>query len=1466
MTEVQLQPGDEELLGMCAPDGALPPPRDNEDELPLDLYGIMGKPLNFNMAGAVLNLRDSEVQFGPKIVASPSPNVPVINVQEEGSKDSVGVSASPLPDGDSKALHIKITPHGPVQTIQNGKVLQPPGDASLTRDAVPSSPRARAGSSSPRHVSKTVSSPIPRSARPDLQSPTSHPTGDVTLTPSSPLAPNELSLPPHGGLPTIVNSKIHNGTQIVITYNNCGRKSCEKGCRDGSCRRTASKSPVSALAGTEDAVLEFQEILRQRYRQRSRSPLLPWHLDRMVAPLEDYYLEPRIFSVDRRGLPTTSAVDLSELLRTADQETHFLVEGEAGMGKTLLSAHLAQEWAEDGALGHFRLVLLITLSDYQGSIEQYIQHEILPSYFDPEKVRQVWDYWRKNEKDILFILDGYDEMGHFDKCEVQNIIAGQDFPNSRVLVTSRPAALQCLATRLVVKGFDEHQMWKFIEKYFDIVKDTNCGESLREILARHSKYRKLAERPLFCVLLCMLYESDNANKELPDSMSDMLYKIMLCLIKWKKTRNKEADAEMDGLPAEYVQAFDHFGKLCVQAIKNDRHRFTGEDLKSVPHFEDIRQLGFLYNEDESDALRVQVQKFWKPVHQTFIEYLAALHIANHIRRCRTGCHQCWKFAALLEKKDSEVLPFTAGILSSHAHRLFSVLRYPRLQNLPELTLLALLKEAGPHRDNKRIIARLLDMESVVLSTNEAHIEGWTHLLPEKFYKLHSLELVWRIKSSNPDQESSFVEASSEQLCAFFKALHLNGSVKNIKIRAKQDGAHFTEDKLQMFFADIYKIYSKKGLKNLEFRDMKIDLGKHLKNSFEVASKSESLTPAYFSELRMLKLQTFLSNEDLHVTCEALASSAPHLQTLHLDGLELGHEGFLGLARLIKQRSSLHHLYLSMNKALLVNVFGSADEVPDFSPFEMGSQLKPLRLRKNAAQKSHDAFTLHEHDNETSDSPGGSQPSSPTSSIPNASITQGGGSEAGYSSSEETQGTGSSSPGVVNSHPCTELPFLFDVKGDAVKKVPQARHYWFIKGCETRLPLPLCVTSEHKSVFHYLFTALPESHLQTLNLDQPQFYLTIADLVCLGDAVRQAPHLKTLDLQRLRDVKSYMPILIALGQSQSMESVNFSSSQVIVKDAAFQLACTALRHNTSLKTMSCDHWSFQLQDKRSSIQHAVAVLSSWRVQDLSLRHCSVQFGDSSARATLAQLILSPPIVTSIPPPPPQEEWNALKSLNLAEVELTDVGPRRGPLLLPALRGFTSLVSLDLSASPSRPSRLDDSGSQQCFRLISNLPLLKDLTLNYWQFCLSETQDQFDKLCDTLRQCKNVRDVKLHNVDEQRPHKNYTTTCQTSFLHALVSCMPSLTKVSVCLYKVNGANMDEHVAAWMASCLYQHWNKFSFTLQVFGVSPSVASTLKNGFSKPFCMTREKDGPPRMLTLAVRRPVTPSFLRQTFRKATH
>ena len=62
-------------------------------------------------------------------------------------------------------------------------------------------------------------------------------------------------------------------------------------------------------------------------------------------------------------------------------QTRYLVEGEPGMGKTLLALKLAIDWANKTSLQEFKFVFLIFLRDFKGSLEQYVKEELLPSHF-----------------------------------------------------------------------------------------------------------------------------------------------------------------------------------------------------------------------------------------------------------------------------------------------------------------------------------------------------------------------------------------------------------------------------------------------------------------------------------------------------------------------------------------------------------------------------------------------------------------------------------------------------------------------------------------------------------------------------------------------------------------------------------------------------------------------------------------------------------------------------------------------------------------------------------------------------------------------------------------------------------------------------------------------------------------------------------------------------------------------------
>ena len=445
----------------------------------------------------------------------------------------------------------------------------------------------------------------------------------------------------------------------------------------------------------------------------------------------------------------------------------------------------------------------------------------------------MWEYCKNNEDEVLFILDGYDELEKTHEAKIQKLIESRDFQRSKVVVTSRPDVLKSVAQRIVVKGFSEAQMFEFIGKYFKLVNEDSFGRNMKRIIEKDYKYRKLAKRPLFCVLLCMLYGSDVVSK-LPERLSDLMFKIMLCLIKWNNKKVGNVDENTESFPPEYEELFRSFGKLSMQALKTDKTRFSEREILDIKGTYDsslLLQLGFLSNDSEYDVLGPKT--FWKPVHKIFLEYMAGLYVANHISRDCKDCRECRGFSSIYHHE--HVLQFVVGTLDKRAHLALNERKHHRFRHMKDTDLLMLLREAGPTKDNCRAVAKLLDHNYATVYTSEVDFEGWGSILSQKFTNLKSLEIVWRIKSNNPDQESSFTEASPELYKAFFTALKNNTSITKIKIRATQDGEPFSEEKIELFFSNLEMVLPKENLREIEIKELKMHVSSHLRRAIEGAT-------------------------------------------------------------------------------------------------------------------------------------------------------------------------------------------------------------------------------------------------------------------------------------------------------------------------------------------------------------------------------------------------------------------------------------------------------------------------------------------------------------------------------------------------------------------------------------------------------------------------------------------------------
>ncbi|KAK3895928.1 hypothetical protein Pcinc_000384, partial [Petrolisthes cinctipes] len=356
-------------------------------------------------------------------------------------------------------------------------------------------------------------------------------------------------------------------------------------------------------------------------------------------------------------------------------------------------------------------------------------------------------------------------------------------------------------------------------------------------------------------------------------------------------------------------------------------------------------------------------------------------------------------------------------------------------------------------------------------------------------------------------------------------------------------------KIRLFFENFSLCLAKDKLKEIELKEIKLEeVSGELRKAVERATSP--LFKRAFESVHTVKLDIYIQDIDLlHITT-SLSHSAPNFTELHLTGLELGSNGFGGLVHLIQKSKNLKKLSLSMNKEALMSKTKIIQDKTEnnLTPFDLhtGSYKCPnTRLRK-----SKHAF-INQHPTGTH-SPG-SNPPAPTPTTPTSFQT--------------------SLP-----DPQRELSYIFqDHLNTGTKLLPVSRGYYFIPGGKgQRLPLPLSISGQHKSVFHDLFCSIANSPLQSLTFLYPSLYLSVGDLVCLGDCVRRSKHLTRLKLPNLKSIESYMPILLAVGGSNAIQTLRIDSNTVSVWDKAFQLAVTSLRHNSTLRTLSLAHWTFDLQ--------------------------------------------------------------------------------------------------------------------------------------------------------------------------------------------------------------------------------------------------------------------------------------------------
>ena len=343
----------------------------------------------------------------------------------------------------------------------------------------------------------------------------------------------------------------------------------------------------------------------------------------------------------------------------------ILIEGEPGIGKTILSSEIAAQWANKTLLDDKALLFLLfmrqpktkNISNVKSLVEHFF-HDDIPL------VNEITEWLiNSNGKHLTILLDGYDEASRYSAFFdfVNQLIAHETLPECGLVITSRPAEslnlhghVNCRAELL---GFTEQSRQQFIISYIKKQEEKQVYQTnkvdviehnikkkikiIQKLLKQNPNINMLCYIPLNATMLLLCLTESEEEIDLPSTATSLYGRFIIITIK-RFLLTKPGYTELEpifsfkDLPLEYFQTFQQLSKFAYSAS------IDMDDKKSrqlVFELIDIEKncdnfishglgLGLL---KPASFLEMEIQNTFSSysfLHKSIQEYLAAYHIAS----------------------------------------------------------------------------------------------------------------------------------------------------------------------------------------------------------------------------------------------------------------------------------------------------------------------------------------------------------------------------------------------------------------------------------------------------------------------------------------------------------------------------------------------------------------------------------------------------------------------------------------------------------------------------------------------------------------------------------------------------------------------------------------------------------------------------------------------------------------------
>ena len=331
-----------------------------------------------------------------------------------------------------------------------------------------------------------------------------------------------------------------------------------------------------------------------------------------------------------------SSIELKNLFKLDNRRRKIvLIEGAPGAGKSTLAWHVCQTWESGELFQEFKVVVFVQLRDPAVQSATSLA-DVLPAKSKNMRTQIVSRLECFNGRDVLFVLDGWDEYGGGLSYHsvFQRLVCNPEEINMRfssLIITSRPIAsgeLQRYASsRVEIVGFTSAE----VKKYFsESIGDSKMEHKLQDHLRERPVIEASCYLPLNAAIVVHLFLA--LNHTLPHTLHEVFVSLVLCCIIRHLTRQAEEGKEapdissLDDLPPELQEPFNNICAMAYHGVMENKATFSASDLRSFNLPTKLNTLSLIQGVQNFTAFKASISCNF--LHLSVQELLGAFHISK----------------------------------------------------------------------------------------------------------------------------------------------------------------------------------------------------------------------------------------------------------------------------------------------------------------------------------------------------------------------------------------------------------------------------------------------------------------------------------------------------------------------------------------------------------------------------------------------------------------------------------------------------------------------------------------------------------------------------------------------------------------------------------------------------------------------------------------------------------------------